>query len=69
LSAQRAGSVESYLIAQGISTSRISINGYGESDPVADNATDAGRQLNRRVEVVIVANDALKESAKKGSLN
>jgi outer membrane protein OmpA-like peptidoglycan-associated protein len=69
LSARRASSVETYLINQGVTGTRVHPMGYGESDPVSDNDTETGRQLNRRVEIVIVANDELKESAKDGSLN
>jgi outer membrane protein OmpA-like peptidoglycan-associated protein len=47
----------------GVSGSRISQIGLGETNPVASNSTDAGRQLNRRVEVAIFANDKLKNAA------
>lgn len=66
LSMNRANSVEDYLVAQGIGSGRLNILGYGETDPIASNETDDGRQQNRRVEVVIVANDELKEAAKEG---
>ena len=53
LSERRADSVKSYLAEQGISSMRLSAVGKGRSDPVADNDSAAGRQQNRRVEVVI----------------
>jgi len=53
LSERRADSVKSYLVGQGIGTSRLAASGKGESDPVADNDSAAGRQQNRRVEVII----------------
>ncbi len=53
LSERRAGSVRDALLAQGIDQSRIQIRGYGEAFPVATNNTSAGRQQNRRVEVII----------------
>jgi outer membrane protein OmpA-like peptidoglycan-associated protein len=53
LSQQRADAVKSSLISRGIDSSRIESQGYGKSFPVADNADSGGRQLNRRVEVVI----------------
>ena len=53
LSQQRAESVKSYLVAAGISSSRLSIEGYGESMPVASNATATGKAQNRRVELVV----------------
>jgi outer membrane protein OmpA-like peptidoglycan-associated protein len=53
LSERRADSVKSYLAGQGISTMRLSALGKGRSDPVADNGSAAGRQQNRRVEVII----------------
>jgi outer membrane protein OmpA-like peptidoglycan-associated protein len=53
LSERRADSVKSYLAEQGINSLRLSASGGGEGDPVASNDSAAGRQLNRRVEVVI----------------
>jgi outer membrane protein OmpA-like peptidoglycan-associated protein len=53
LSRRRADSVKSALLARGISASRIGTEGYGKSFPVANNNDSGGRQLNRRVEVVI----------------
>ncbi|WP_294033640.1 OmpA family protein [uncultured Moraxella sp.] len=53
LSKQRALSVANYLVSQGVSASRIQAVGYGEAQPVASNATDAGRAQNRRVELTI----------------
>jgi outer membrane protein OmpA-like peptidoglycan-associated protein len=53
LSEKRAESVRSYLIAQGLNSSNISAQGFGKSSPVADNRTEAGRQKNRRVEIVV----------------
>ena len=68
LSKRRASSVKTYLIDQDVASSRMSTQGYGESDPIATNETDEGRQLNRRVEIVIVANEKLKKAAKRGDL-
>jgi len=53
LSERRAGAVRSYLIDQGISSTRLASTGKGASGPVAGNDTAAGRQQNRRVEVII----------------
>jgi len=53
LSQQRAEAVKNILISKGVSPSRITVIGYGESRPRAGNDTPAGRQLNRRVEVYI----------------
>ena len=68
LSERRAKSVALYTAQQGIDAERMVIQGYGESDPVADNSTEAGRQDNRRVEIAIYANDELKEKAEDGEL-
>lgn len=54
LSQNRANTVRAYLIKKGIAENRIAAKGYGESQPVADNATPEGRQKNRRTEVKIV---------------
>ncbi len=51
LSEQRAKAVAQYLIKQGIAANRITYKGYGASEPVADNKTEKGRMLNRRVEI------------------
>jgi outer membrane protein OmpA-like peptidoglycan-associated protein len=53
LSERRAASVVNWLTARGIEKSRLASAGFGETKPVATNDTAAGRQLNRRVEVVI----------------
>lgn len=53
LSLRRADAVKQALLNNGIKPSRIQIRGYGESYPVASNSTEAGRQQNRRVEVII----------------
>lgn len=51
LSQLRAESVRDFLILQGVPGDKLTAVGYGESRPVADNATEAGRELNRRVEL------------------
>jgi OOP family OmpA-OmpF porin len=53
LSERRAKSVINYLTERGVDGGRMSPKGYGESQPVADNETDEGRELNRRVELKI----------------
>jgi outer membrane protein OmpA-like peptidoglycan-associated protein len=53
LSEDRAGAVRGYLIGQGLKDGTVTAKGFGKSMPVADNATSAGRQQNRRVEIVI----------------
>lgn len=53
LSEQRATSVRAALLDMGIGNERIATRGYGESYPVASNDTAAGRQLNRRVEIIV----------------
>ena len=54
LSQRRADAVLNYFLKNGINTSRLSAVGYGESRPIATNATDEGRAKNRRVELVIL---------------
>lgn len=53
LSYRRANSVRNLLVQRGVNIRRIQTVGFGESMPVATNATEAGRQLNRRVEIKI----------------
>jgi OOP family OmpA-OmpF porin len=53
LSEQRAAAVKTYLLKKGLTESRIESRGYGSSKPVADNATEAGKRQNRRVEIVL----------------
>jgi outer membrane protein OmpA-like peptidoglycan-associated protein len=55
LSLQRANAASQYLQSQGVPASRVSTAGRGETEPVASNDTEAGMQLNRRVEVAIYA--------------
>ncbi len=55
LSLQRAESVKSYLVKKGLDPKRVLTQGLGDSRPIADNASDFGRRLNRRTEVVIIA--------------
>jgi outer membrane protein OmpA-like peptidoglycan-associated protein len=54
LSERRAWSVANYLIKAGIPSERVKVVGFGEEKPVASNATAAGREANRRVEVIIL---------------
>lgn len=68
LSENRAKSVSNYLARQGVLPSRMTPIGYGESQPVEDNATAAGKQANRRVAVAIYANKKLKKAAKRGDI-
>lgn len=56
LSERRAASVQRLLVQRGVQGSRVSIVGFGESQPVATNATPEGRQMNRRVEIRINPN-------------
>jgi len=53
LSERRAASVESYLVEHGVVADRLTSKGYGESMPIADNNTQEGRELNRRVELKV----------------
>lgn len=61
LSQRRANSVKAFLVGQGVHAARLTTAGLGEGSPIADNGSDAGRQQNRRVEVII-ANSAVTAS-------
>jgi outer membrane protein OmpA-like peptidoglycan-associated protein len=65
LSVRRADAAAEYLISQGVSRSRVGTGGLGEEEPVASNATEAGRRQNRRVEVAIYASERLRQEAKR----
>ncbi len=68
LSARRAAAARDYLVSQGVSAARLQTAGRGETEPVATNDTDAGRQANRRVEVAIFASDSLKANAARSGM-
>ena len=67
LSRNRANAVANELAGLGVDATRFTIMAYGEAQPVADNATDYGKQQNRRVELAIMANDKLKDIAEKSA--
>jgi OOP family OmpA-OmpF porin len=56
LSQRRAQTVQNYLLADGVSADQLMAKGYGETQPVASNATDEGRAKNRRVVMYVLAN-------------
>lgn len=68
LSDNRADAVKDYLKEKGIKAGRIETKGYGETQPLDSNDTDAGRAKNRRVEVAIYANKKMQKMAEKGQL-
>jgi len=61
LSVARAQSVIGFLEKQGVARDRLTGQGHGDGTPIADNATEKGRQQNRRVQVLIKANEKLKQ--------
>jgi outer membrane protein OmpA-like peptidoglycan-associated protein len=63
LSERRAASATAFLSAQGVTRARVRPAGRGELEPIESNETAEGRAQNRRVEVVIVANEQLRQSA------
>ena len=70
LSQERANAVSNYLQQCGVSSTQIaSVQGLGESDPVADNSTDTGRAQNRRVEIYLTASKAMIEAAQAQTAN
>lgn len=68
LSEKRAGSVSTFLIAQNVSSARFTVKGFGKTQPKVDNSTAANRALNRRVEVIVIANEELQKEAQNGTL-
>lgn len=69
LSEQRATSVKDYLANNGLNVSRFSEVGMGKADPIATNETEESRNLNRRVEFAILANENMINDAKKETGN
>jgi outer membrane protein OmpA-like peptidoglycan-associated protein len=65
LSQRRSRAAASYLASLGVTQNRLRTYGRGETEPVAENTSDAGRQQNRRVEVAIFANAAAREDARR----
>ena len=68
LSEKRAASVSEYLVSQNVASSRFTVTGLGETQPIVDNSTPENRKLNRRVEIVIIANADLVKAAENGEL-
>jgi outer membrane protein OmpA-like peptidoglycan-associated protein len=64
LSIRRAEAVKAIIVGDRIAASRMTVQGKGETEPIGDNNTVDGRAQNRRVEIVIVANDQMKTDAK-----
>jgi len=62
LSNRRALSAANFITGEGVDRARISTAGRGEAEPIETNASDAGRQQNRRVEVAIYADDAARRA-------
>jgi outer membrane protein OmpA-like peptidoglycan-associated protein len=69
LSEDRARAAAAFLYDQGIRPDRVETLGRGESEPVATNDTEAGRQQNRRVEVAIYASEEMREDAREQAQN
>jgi outer membrane protein OmpA-like peptidoglycan-associated protein len=63
LSERRASSAARYLVTQGVQNTRLRTTGRGELEPIDSNDTPSGQALNRRVEIVIVAGEAMKRQA------
>ena len=67
LSERRASAAANFLVHQGVARSRVATRGVGETEPKADNDTEAGRQQNRRIEVAIYASEAYRTEVAKRS--
>jgi outer membrane protein OmpA-like peptidoglycan-associated protein len=69
VSLERAQAVQNYLLGRGVPSSRIiNVAGLSYDNPVADNATEAGRAQNRRVEIFLTANQHMVQQAEAGTL-
>jgi outer membrane protein OmpA-like peptidoglycan-associated protein len=67
LSQRRGDSAEGFLAGSGVAAPRLASRGRGETEPIATNDTEGGRRQNRRVEVVIYANPAWRDEARRTS--
>lgn len=68
LSVERAQSVKAFLLGKSVAGARMSTSGYGETQPMADNTTAAGKAKNRRVDIAIYANKRMKRAAERGEI-
>ncbi len=68
LSERRANAVANMAKSDNVAPARFTVMGYGKSQPIADNETEAGRAQNRRVEIAIFANEKLKKAAQSGNM-
>ena len=68
LSERRAASVSSFLTSHNVAATRLTVTGFGETQPLVENTSDANRALNRRVEVIVNANADLVKAAQNGDL-
>jgi outer membrane protein OmpA-like peptidoglycan-associated protein len=68
LSERRASSVANHLVSLGVLRQRIKTQGFGELQPIASNSTREGKQKNRRVEIIVTANEKLKKDAAEGKV-
>ena len=64
LSARRASAASRYLTTQGLAATRMQTSGKGELEPLAANGTEAGRELNRRIEIAIFAGETARTAAR-----
>jgi outer membrane protein OmpA-like peptidoglycan-associated protein len=62
LSEQRAAAVRDYLVQHGVAAERVISKGWGKTKPIADNATEPGREQNRRVEFIILEQDVVERT-------
>ncbi|MDO7172262.1 OmpA family protein [Mariniflexile sp. AS56] len=69
LSKNRANAVTHYLTHKGVSSSRVTTNWFGETQPIHDNSTATGRAKNRRVNIAILPNDKMIQDAKNQAQN
>ncbi len=68
LSVERAQSVKAFLLGKSVASARMTTSGYGETQPMADNTTAAGKAKNRRVDIAIYANKRMKRAAERGEI-